>query len=274
MAGTLWIPGAERLKPSSPGGTITSKLDPRVVWHTTEAPSGDPEMFGRMDDVLTGKGDEPHVLWDPITDRLGQYFALNLSGRALQNDGGTRTNRTGLVCIQIEVIGYAAHPFTDTWKPGPNFRALMAAIRSWDIPDLFPMGRPPKYPGGSTRDREIWLTEGGHYCHANIPGNSHGDPGAISPSALFAAAGKPTTTTPEDDVLNTADKNWIEANNQKYANAVNTYVRQVLGTTSRALVAAVQASDKTQADRILAEVDKDAADLSAKILADTAEVHQ
>lgn len=207
MTGTLWIPGAERITPSSPGGDITSTAPPRVVWHTTEAPSGNPAMFQSMINVLKSKGAEPQVLWDPITDRLGQFMPLDLSGRALKNDGGARTNRTGKVCIQIEVIGYSNKPFTDTWTPGKNFKALMAAIRSWDIPDVFPMGNPPKYPGPSTRDRGIWLTKAGHYCHANIPGNDHGDPGAISPSKLFAAA-KPTSVTPpeENNMANFTDE--------------------------------------------------------------------
>lgn len=205
MAGTIWIPGAERITPSLAGGTITSTAPPRVVWHTTEAPSGRDAMFAAMIRVLKDKSAEPQVLYDPLTDRLGQFMPLNLSGRALKNDtDGTRNNRVGRVCIQIEVIGYAAHPFTDNWKPGKNYRAMMAAIRSWGIPDVFPMGPPPKYPGGSRRDRAIWRGKGGHFCHANVPGNDHGDPGGISPSKVFAAAGvtppsKPPAPTPADE---------------------------------------------------------------------------
>ncbi|MFI1408718.1 hypothetical protein ACH4Y0_02075 [Streptomyces sp. NPDC020707] len=50
------------------------------------------------------------------------------------------TNRVGKVCIQIEVLARAGTPFTGYWKPGPNFRKLMAAIRSYGVPDTFPMG--------------------------------------------------------------------------------------------------------------------------------------
>lgn len=209
MTGTIWIPGAERITPSQAGGTISSTAPPRVVWHTTEAPSGKDSMFAAMIRVLKDKSAEPQVLWDPLTDRLGQFMPLNVSGRALKNDtDGTRNNRVGRVCIQIEVIGYAKNPFTDNWKPGKNFRALMAAIRSWGIPDAFPMGPPPKFPGGSRRDRTIWRSKGGHYCHANIPGNDHGDPGAISPTKLFVAAGttpsKPPAPTPAEEESNMA----------------------------------------------------------------------
>ncbi|MFF4478686.1 peptidoglycan-binding protein LysM [Streptomyces sp. NPDC001520] len=166
---------------------------PRVVWHTTESGTGN-ASFDAVERYLRQIGAEPHIIYDPTTDRIGQFGPLNQSARALRNDGVTRTNRTGKVCIQIEVLGRASKPFTDTWKPGPNFRKLMDAIRSWGVPDTFPMGTPPKYPGTSKRDRHIWATKGGHYCHANIAGNDHGDPGAISPSALFKAAPKGGST--------------------------------------------------------------------------------
>lgn len=211
MAGTIWIPGAERLTPSMAGGEITSTAEPRTVWHTTEADPGTSEVWASMIRVLTGKSAEPQVLYDPVTDRLGQFIPLNLSGRALKNDGATRTNRVGRVCIQIEVIARAAKPFTAYWKPGPNFRALMAAIRSWGIPDAWPSGPPPRFvqvgTGGynspeDERSRTIWTTKGGHYGHSHIPGNSHGDPGGISVVSLFAAGGKlsagPTPTPPKD----------------------------------------------------------------------------
>ncbi|MFI5877525.1 peptidoglycan-binding protein [Streptomyces sp. NPDC051445] len=191
---TTWIPGAERLGDGSIGGPMDKPDAPaRVVWHSTESGHGD-ASFENVADYLIQKASEPHILYDPVTDRIGQYGPLNESARALKNDGSTRTNRVGKACIQIEVLARAGTPFTGYWKPGKNFRALMAAIRSWGIPDAFPMGNPPKYPGGSTRDRSIWLTKGGHFCHANIPGNDHGDPGEIDVKALFAAA--PSVSTP------------------------------------------------------------------------------
>ena len=153
--------------------------------------------------VLNNKSAEPHVLYDPVTDRLGQFMPLNVSGRALKNDGTTRTNRVGKVCIQIEVIARSAKPFTGYWKPGKNFRAFMAALRSWGIPDVQPAGPFPKFVAVGTggynspendRDRATWLNRGGHYSHSQIPGNNHGDPGGVSFPAMLAA-GKPLPTT-------------------------------------------------------------------------------
>lgn len=193
--GTIWIIGAERLGDGSIGGPVDSQERPaRVVWHTTETSAGN-AAFNAVAADLIRKSSEPHVLYDPTTDLIGQFGPLDQSARALRNDGTTRTNRTGKVCIQIEVLGRAGTPFTGYWKPGPNFRALMDAIRSWGIPDRFPMPLADHYGDSAKRDRNVWLTTGGHYGHCNVPGNEHWDPGAIDTRALFAAApvSKPIT---------------------------------------------------------------------------------
>src|SRR3954454_3890375 len=208
--GTLWIPGAKRIGSQSGGSMDSPSLPPRVVWHTVESPTG-ASYFRSMGDYLLSESVWPQVLYDPETDSLGQFCALNESGRALRNAGTTRTNRTGRVCIQIEVCGRAAQPFTEqsTWQPGPNFRALMAAIRSWGVPDVFPAGRPQAYPGDhDDRDLDTWLNRGGHYGHSQVPGNDHGDPGAIRPDRLWAAASGTPITSPvqEDDMPLTPDE--------------------------------------------------------------------
>lgn len=204
--GTNWIEKAQRLGDGSIGGAMDHPSIPgRVVWHTTESGAGD-DAFRSVSAHLISVSAEPHLLYDPTTDRLGQFGPLNASARALRNDGSTRTNRVGKVCIQIEVLGRAGKPFTATWKPGPNYRAMMAAIRSWKIPDTFPAGRIATSGADATnRPRTIWMSKGGHYGHANIPGNDHWDPGNIDKSALFEAApiGSPGAggTTPSKPVV-------------------------------------------------------------------------
>ncbi|MFI2031405.1 peptidoglycan-binding protein [Streptomyces buecherae] len=199
--GTQWIAGAERLGDGTIGGPMDSPGRPaRVVWHTTESGDGN-ASFNAVERYLRQIGAEPHILYCPATDRIGQFGPLGHSARALRNDGAARTNRTGKACIQIEVLGRAGKPFTGYWEPGPNFRKLMAAIRSWGIPDAFPAGTPAKTASAAKRDRNIWLTKGGHFGHSQVPGNDHWDPGAINTKALFLAAGgtspepKPSTYT-------------------------------------------------------------------------------
>ncbi|MGW0468332.1 peptidoglycan-binding domain-containing protein [Streptomyces sp. NPDC003027] len=191
--GEIWIKEAERLGDGDIGGPMDSPSAPgRAVWHTTESGAGN-TSFNAVARYLIDHASEPHILYDPTTDRLGQYGPLNESARALRNDGGTRTNRTGRVCIQIEVLAKAGKPFTGYWKPGPNFRALMRAIRSWGIPDTWPAGAlATSYSSNSPRPRSTWAMKGGHYGHCNIPGNDHWDPGNIDKAAIFRAAPKNT----------------------------------------------------------------------------------
>lgn len=189
--GEIWIKEAERLGDGSIGGAMDSPTAPgRVVWHTTESGHG-AGPFKNVGDYLTNIGAEPHILYDPTTDRLGQYGPLNESARALKNDGSTRTNRTGRVCIQIEVLARASTPFTGYWKPGPNFVALMRAIRSWGVPDSWPGG---SCAPGASRNRTTWATKGGHYGHCHVPGNDHWDPGNIDRAAILKAAPVSTPT--------------------------------------------------------------------------------
>jgi hypothetical protein len=152
---------------------------------------------------------------------------LNLSGRALKNDGATQTNRVGRVCIQIEVIAYSDKPFTAYWKPGPNFKALVAALKSWGIPvDVWPAGPPPRFVASpphnipeNDRDRKTWLTKGGYFSHSQIPANDHGDPGGID-IAKLAAAGKSTVKPPVTPPPVTPPKDWFDMATKEDLDAV------------------------------------------------------
>jgi hypothetical protein len=77
--------------------------------------------------------------------------------------------------------------------------------------------------------------------------------------------------TPEDG-MSAAEvqdlKNFIETNNQKYAVAVNNYVRQVLGTSTKAIIAACGDDDATSAVAALnAELDERDAEMLTNIQA-------
>ncbi|MGW6855806.1 peptidoglycan-binding protein LysM [Streptomyces xanthophaeus] len=195
--GEIWIAEAERLGDGSIGGAMDTPSAPaRAVWHTTESGAGD-AAFKSVGAYLISAASEPHILYDPTTDRLAQYGPLNQSARALRNHGSLRTNRTGRACIQIEVLARAAKPFTEYWRPGPNFKALMRAIRSWGVPDVWPAGELAKsYSDNSNRSAATWSSKGGHYGHSNIPGNDHWDPGNINRAALLAAGAPVVTPTP------------------------------------------------------------------------------
>jgi hypothetical protein len=97
-------------------------------------------------------------------------------------------------------------------------------------------------------------------------------PGPLARLAIARGEFEPgtTPTTPEDDdmPLSDADKQWIDTNGQKWAKATNNFTRQTVAGATRAILTADAATDKAQADRIIADLNAKAADLSAKILAD------
>lgn len=191
-SGPAYVAGVTRFGGQSIGGAMdTPGNPPRVVWHTTESPAGG-SYFTSIAAYLIRVGAEPQVIYDPVTDKLGQFGPLNRSGRALRNDGSRRTNREGKVCIQVEVLGRASQPWTKGFDPAkkPNFRKLLAAMRAHGVPDTWPAGKPPATAAAATkRNRSTWQSKGGHFGHSQVPGNDHWDPGGIDTSIVPGKAG-------------------------------------------------------------------------------------
>ena len=175
--GERWNAEAEDLKPTGTPGRMDGGA-PRVTLHVTVSKPG---SFDAMHRVLTNAKAEPHFLYDPATDRLGQYFPCDVSARALKNDGDRRTNGHGSVNIQIEVC---AMP-DGNWKPGPNWAALLRTIRSWGVPDVWPAGRLSKNYADNVDRSWASYSKAGWFGHCNVPGNDHWDPGPINQQGLF-----------------------------------------------------------------------------------------
>lgn len=197
--GERWIKEAEDLRPSGSSGTMSGQGGPRATLHCTVS---NPGSFEAMDDVLTSNKAESHLLYDYKTDRLGQYFPLDESARALMSGSHSVShNKMGTVNIQIEVCAQPVDwTADDDWHPGPNFRAMIRAIRSWGIADQF-VYRTAK--SSSDNVRRSWDTfdstnTGGGlwwgHCHVPSP-ESHWDPGPLNLAAFFAAADPPEETT-------------------------------------------------------------------------------
>ena len=205
-SGPAYISGVVRFGDQSIGGAMDHPENPpRVVWHTTESPAGG-NYFSSIAAYLIRVGAEPQIIYDPVTDKLGQFGPLTQSGRALRNDGSRRTNREGKVNIQVEVLGRASAPWTKGFDPAdkPNYRKLIAAMRAHGVPDVWPAGKPPATAAAAakgSRSRTTWQGKGGHYAHAQIPGNDHWDPGAIDTAtvpgqAIVTETGSDGSTAP------------------------------------------------------------------------------
>jgi hypothetical protein len=179
-----WMPGVVRRVSAHDGGSMVGG-EPRIVWHTYEAPYAMTAVQGAQS--LIRAGNEVHFVFDPVDGDLVQLLPANRAARGLRNaPGGAQTNRFGTACIQVEVIGYAAHPWTAdmTVKGQRTLGRLVDFVRSWGVPDEWPAGPPPAYVNGvgnrpaDPRSSRIWK-HGGHFGHSQVPENDHGDPGAI-----------------------------------------------------------------------------------------------
>ncbi|MEU6944302.1 hypothetical protein ABZ957_03505 [Streptomyces sp. NPDC046316] len=187
----LWMPGATRLDVGGHASTDGGK--PKAIAHITwdrNATAAKPQdlvayenlqsWFGRNP---SGIPSAPHILWDPFTGRFTQFLPANSRSKSLADRaGGTRTNRAGAVVLQVEALffpycrvdGKVYPRLIDT--PCKGWPQLLAWIRSWGVPDFWPMGRPTNF--NSRRSEETWRTTGGWYAHAHVPENDHQDPGS------------------------------------------------------------------------------------------------
>lgn len=213
----LWLPGAAAIAGANNGGSMTGG-PARVVWHTTESAPG---SYDGNVSWLVGQQTAPHILWDPSTGQLGQFMPANVAARALQHPAGTpETNRAGSICIQIEVIGRAADPFTSHPMKG------VGALVDW----LEQFGAARRSLDSDLRlNWADWAAFDGHCGHIHVPGNTHTDPGAINWGLLLAAAEEEdmqqgrfflstdTKADPRLGLLSAAGPHWVRTGTERDA---------------------------------------------------------
>lgn len=191
----LWYPGAERHDVGNHGAMEGGPA--RVTHHITS--NANDWTFKNELGWFTGGGASvaPHLLADPFTGQVAQFFPADSRSLSLKNAGSVRTNRTGKYNIQIEWVftegevrgGKKYNSLKDTpLKPWPG---ILAWLRSLGIVDSWPGGVPVAF-ARDTVSLDTWLHKGGHYGHNQVPGNDHVDPGPMP--NLFGAKPTPTPT--------------------------------------------------------------------------------
>ncbi len=230
----LWMPGAVR-HPIGNTGSMNGG-PPRAVHHYTGGgASGQVRSTKAFDNLVSymksaeGRAKCYHLVWDPWTGRMAQFFPATSRALSVRNFGSQRNNRTGKVCIQISAVfspgqiyqGKRYNTLADT--PCKGLPELVAWLRSWGIPDTWPLGRTDGRDG--PRTNSVWLTRGGHYGHEHVPGNDHTDPGPMP--ALF-------DFEEEDDDMPISDEDA-----KKIAAAVH---NQNLGRSGPAIGTAIQST--------------------------------
>ncbi|MFJ7069211.1 peptidoglycan-binding protein [Streptomyces sp. NPDC101115] len=204
----LWMPGATRLDigDHAPTDGGPAKAIPHITWDRN-ATAAKPlplvsyetlvQYFGRNPD---GKKAAPHLLWDPFTGHITQFLPATSRSKSLADrPGGTRTNRAGRVVLQIEALFFPYCKINDrvytrlTDTPCKGWPEINGWVRSWGVPDRWPMGRPDGYK--SRRDEDVWAEQPGWYGHSQVPENDHTDPG-YWPAFVAAPGGGTPPKTP------------------------------------------------------------------------------
>lgn len=189
----LWMPGASKHSVGNVGSMEGGAS--RATWHATSNPTN-----WDFDDHVGyfsggGAGVAPHLLIDPFSGEVAQFFPANSRALALRNAGEVRTNRTGKYNIQIEVVftkgetvgGKTYNHISET--PCKGFDEVVVWLRSLGIVDGWPGGKPTAWSRDAVSVNS-WLANGGHYGHNQVPGNDHVDPGGMP--SLFRSIPKPT----------------------------------------------------------------------------------
>lgn len=228
-----YMPGA--VQSPQPGGvTLDTSLPPRFVWHITwdklDA-NGKQPAFSAVANYLKNVGYCPHIMWNPFTGEMEQYYPASVGSRALAYN-----DQDGAACIQVEVFftpgcvvdGIKYATVADT--PLRGWGDLLAWADSLGVPRTWPMGAPQWQ--GNARDVGIWNSQGGHYGHCNSPGDTHTDPGpmpALTGSLSYASE---SITPQEDDMA--ADTPFVSKDGanvtlQDLLNSIDTKVDDLPG---------------------------------------------
>lgn len=181
----MWYPGAVRDEQQA-GVRLDTSLPARATWHITADrldANGVQPPFGNVAAYLKRVLFCPHIMWDPFTGYMEQYYPANVGARAL-----SRWNEDGRHNVQVEIY-FAVGVVRDGKKfntvaetPCVGFAGLLDWMDSLGIPRTWPMGAPTF---GRRDNADVWNTQGGHYGHSQVPGENHVDPG---PMPVFPAA--------------------------------------------------------------------------------------
>lgn len=214
--GALWLPGAVR-SPQPGAVKLNTSLPPRATWHITSDvdPGKTQPQFAGVAAYLKNAGYCPHLMWDPFTGQVEQYYPANVGSRALKawNEDGARH-------IQIEVL-FSRGAYRDGkqyWElkdtPLKGFAGIVQWLDSHGIPRTWPMGPTPPIGQSGTRSVAVWNTKAGHYGHSQVPGNDHTDPGTfpdlgkVPALATGAAAGTTISIDPLEGLLDMDQKTF------------------------------------------------------------------
>jgi hypothetical protein len=205
-----WVSGADRAPAGRAGATYRAPGAPwRFVFHKMEAPDdATGGLWGSVEGLKSyiRTHDAPPHLWAAQQfDWVGQSVPLTLSAYALRHPPGTpETNHAH--AIQVEVLGYSAEGLQGSLCDWLGRRVLGPVLRAGIPIDLSNLARSTGSDGYGTDGAvrmswAAWAAFDGVCGHANVPGNSHWDPGRADYARIARMAGGAPipVPTPEEE---------------------------------------------------------------------------
>lgn len=180
-----WMPGAQRLSGVDSGGVPRGGA-PRVIWGTTES---DPRAIPALSAArhLVQRSRPSHLVWNPRDGEMVQLLPATAAvPERLVCPNQLDRGQDGRLCIVVEVVGFAALPFTD--GPVRGLGAIVSWLDTLGIAHTWPGGCPLRCgqaPGQRTSEA-LWAG-GGHFGLSQFPGSTTASPGAISPQLILEA---------------------------------------------------------------------------------------
>ena len=230
----MWMPGAVKYDLGvNAYGKCDSSAAPKAIAHITWDRNGtkthpvDLIPFANLAGYFSGIGKEvaSHLLWDPFTGKIGQFFPADSRSKSLVDlQGGIRTNRAGKYVIQVEALffpwcrvnGKAYEKLTDT--PCRGWEEIQDWTESLGIKSQWPGGRPNGY-SRDTVSSNSFSSSNGWFGHNQVPENQHTDPGFWP--AFIDGGSKPQGGTSGEVVPTFPGRHYF------YVGAHNSYVTQV-----------------------------------------------
>ncbi|WP_156184938.1 hypothetical protein [Allosalinactinospora lopnorensis] len=177
-----WMPGAGRIRGTTPGGVLQGGA-PRTVWLTTES---DPGLLSAQAAAqrLADDGRTAHLVWNPVSGETAQLLPATRAAAGQLNTGAVDHAKEGRVCIVILVVGRTLTPFTD--GPLIGLSEILNWLDSWEVTRQWPAGAPGRTaePHRKPAGERLWA-RGGHFAHSQVPGARSDSPGAISPDRIL-----------------------------------------------------------------------------------------
>lgn len=208
-----WIDGFDKIDADRAGGGYVG-ASWRLVLHSTEGAS----LAGAVA-AYKMSGSWPTFTVDPKTGKKAQHYDTSVSARALMHPLGLpETNKAN--AIQIEIVGFATEmpnmPDDQLAWLANQVIAPIRAVTPFQLTAPIFVPYPSSYGLGAAQrfSWAQWVGFNGICGHQHVPGNDHGDPGALDVTKIITSLNPQPQPTKDYDMtpgecLDKDGREWV-----------------------------------------------------------------